>query len=232
MTKFDLEHAITRWEYNSYGDRKEPRTTIHIDKVAAELIKHLPGEWTIAHASIDDCEVNKPVSNVALVRADGLPIYIHRHRRNGEPWGNGTSIRIAATDYTLPNGERLDLRYMLGRPYGSGNPDCTADITKQSAATIAKAIVRKVITPAEPGVAAYRERLAAHHAATNARDSNKAAAEKLGIALREHWNSKERFTGRIPNGPEIEISERGTITVKSFDCDAATLAKLVKLLAK
>lgn len=231
MTKSGITEAYERFEVEQYG-RKEKRCRLHVDRVAAAIIPHLLGKWTIVNPRQDDCEDGKPVHHVTLHRADGLLLSMYATRGNSSPYGVTECIHIGAGRYELPNGEYVDPRYMLNRPYGQRPASAVVNVTKRDAKAIAKDIQRRVIEPLSPLAAAFAQRVSDYNAATSQRDNVKAQAIKLGIALREHYNDKNRLHGTIPGGPSIEIGHGGSIKVEAFHCDAATLAKLVKIFAK
>ena len=143
-----MKHAIIEKPDTFHGGR----TTIAVDLlvVARELADHLPGVWTVTKRS--DSEHSHNHHKTWWLEMERENDGMRLHFRTDTNYGRSAHISVSMGNYLYATGEMIDARWAHNKT-GGAKTSARMTVANTTAKKLAKAIERRVITPAVPVLA-------------------------------------------------------------------------------
>jgi len=192
-----LQNAIVRTAGDTIGTSGATRIAVDAVKVWTAIKRHLPGEWLVMKQGELEHYEGKHTRWIRVERkADGLRLTID----SSTNYGREPAIRVSMGSYSYPSGSQLDERWCRERAGVKDKVTARMSIDNATPERIAKAIVRRVIKPAELVLPHILKCIADDQARLNKRAAAIAALRKAGQRVWEREPMRPGSEARVEWG--------------------------------
>lgn len=208
---------------------KAPRVHVDVAKVVAALLATQLEGWKIIRQDNECGRWDGGVcSYVNLERDDGLRLHINASTN----YGREAAISVSMGNYSTATEPNVDLRWYTEKALGvkEHGPKARMNIAKLTPDKLAKAIVRRVIVPAEKVFALIVERQNQDRKQLDKKQTTMAALRKLEGVKVEHaeWNKTDHVSA---GDMRATVQADGSLRIEHFYVnaeDAVAFCKAVR----